>query len=279
MDIGSLWNVGIVGSLEAGLIWLYSLLGSWGLAIIVFTLAVRFVLIPLTMKQLQSSKAMQEIQPLLSELQKKYKNDREKLMQEQMKLYKERGVNPMAGCLPMLVQMPIWFGLYQALIALSGSQPAFQQPFLWLPNLALPDPFHLLAVLTGATQWIVQRMMTPRTVNPDQQQQTMNMAMQFMPLMFAFFAMSVPSGLALYWVATNVFSMVQQYFITGWGSLLPLRIGKVVIGSEAAMTRPSAVPSSNGMGSQNQNTLDATESESQVVEAATRARRRRSRRR
>ena len=277
MDIGSIWNTGVVGSLAQALLLLYSVLHSWGLAIVIFTIAVRLIMVPLTMKQLQSSKAMQELQPLLNDLQKKYKGDREKLAQEQMKLYQEHGVNPMAGCLPMLVQMPIWYGLYQALFHLQATEPSFSQSFLWLPSLGHPDPFYILPVLTATSQWVVQKMMTPRSTDP--QQQSMNMMMQFMPIMFGFFALSVPSGLAVYWVASNLFSLVQQYFVTGWGSLLPIKVGSFVLGSEAPrVVLPSVVPSGNGSAKVSP-ALETEVSASQPEEVTARARRRRSRRR
>lgn len=216
-----MWHILVVQPLTDGLIYLYQLLGSWGLAIIAFTLIVKVLVYPLTLKQLHSAKAMQELQPKMQELQKKHGKDREKLMQEQMQLYKEHKVNPASGCLPLLVQMPIWFGLYQALINLSHT-PEFASRFLWLPSLAHPDPWYILPVLTGLSQWVTQKMMTPRsTSTTDPTQKSMTQAMQFMPIMFAIFALSVPSGLALYWVTTNVFSFVQQYFATGWGSLFP----------------------------------------------------------
>jgi hypothetical protein len=123
--------------------------------------------------------------------------------------------------------MPIWFGLYQALFALAQTVTPENDPygvgghFLWMESLAKPEGVpYLLAILTGATQWVVQRMMTPQSTDP--QQKTMNQMMQFMPIMFIFFAFSVPSGLVLYWVTSNIFSIVQQYFMMGWGSLLPL---------------------------------------------------------
>jgi YidC/Oxa1 family membrane protein insertase len=143
-----------------------------------------------------------------------------------MALYKEHGVNPVAGCLPMVVQMPIWIALYRALFDLSAN-PDFARPFLWIQNLALPEftpanfPYQLpiLALLTGLTQWMTTRMaMQPST---DPQQQTMNQVMQFMPLMFIFFSLNVPAGLVLYWVTSNLYQMVQQYFISGWGQLRP----------------------------------------------------------
>lgn len=229
MGIGEIWQTGVVDSLAQALLYLFHILSglglpSWGLTIILFTIAVRLIMLPLTIKQLQSSKAMQEIQPALRELQKKYGKDREKLMQEQMKLYKEYGFNPAMGCLPMLIQMPVWIGLYGALLTLANPDSIFHVTmggFLWIPNLAVPEgPPYILALLTGITQWVVQRMMTP--VNQDPQQAQMNRMMQFMPLMFIIFAFQVGSGLVLYWVTSNVISMVQQYFFTGWGSLAPL---------------------------------------------------------
>jgi YidC/Oxa1 family membrane protein insertase len=215
------WNVGVVASLADALIILTNFLGSYGLAIIVFTIVVKFILLPLTIQQIRSSRAMMEIQPKLKELQKKYGKDRERLMQEQMRLYKEHNVNPAAGCLPMLIQMPVWFGLYQALRMLSGRPEFAHSGFLWIPSLATVEgPPYILAILTGVTQWVVQRMMAPRTDDP--QQKTMNQMMQFMPLMFMIFAFQVPAGLVLYWVTSNLFTFAQQYFTTGWGSLVPV---------------------------------------------------------
>ena len=242
MDIGQIWNQGIVGSLVVALGWLnaglvgiglsFPWLSSWALTIVLFTVIVKLVTLPLTLQQLRSSKKMQELQPQLQALQKQYGKDREKLMQEQMRLYKENNVNPAAGCLPMLVQMPIWIGLYQALYHLAtGPEFLESSRFLWIATLAHPEisspnaifmwppAIPVLALLTGITQWVVQKMMTPPSTDP--QQQMMQSMMQFMPLMFIVFALSVPSGLVLYWVTSNLFSLVQQYFITGWGSLRP----------------------------------------------------------
>ncbi len=227
-SLGLLWN-GLIGALaEALKFFTLELWGNYGLAIIVFTLVIKFIMLPLTVQQIRSSKAMMELQPQLQALQKKYGKDREKLMQEQMALYKENKVNPAAGCLPLLIQMPIWFALYSALRLLAAPATGFEPAthgFLWIPNLALPEgtPWSnpvglpILAVATGVTQWVVQRMMAPRSSDP--QQQMMNQMMQFMPLMFVWFALSVPAGLVLYWVTSNLFQFAQQYFTTGWGSL------------------------------------------------------------
>jgi YidC/Oxa1 family membrane protein insertase len=194
---------------------------SWGLTIIVFTLAIKIIFWPLTTQQIKASRAMQQMQPQLNELKKLYGKDKEKMMQEQMRLYKENSINPAAGCLPMLIQLPIWAGLYQGLRILAG--PQYHQltgGFLWIHSLANPEGFpYALAILTAASQFVVQRML--QTQSSDPQQQQMQQMMQFMPLMYLFFALSVPAGLVLYWVASNVFTMIQQGFYTGWGGLWP----------------------------------------------------------
>lgn len=214
-----IWNSLIVWPLEGALVSLFGMMGSYGLAIIVLTLAIKLVTFPLNLMQIRSSKSMRDVQPLIEEAKRRYGKDRERLTQETMRIYREHGVNPAAGCLPLLVQMPIWFGLYWALINLAQSSADFHKGFLWLPSLAQPDPFYILVVLTVVTQFVVQKMMVLPSSDP--QQQMMNKVMLFMPLTFGFVAMSVPSGLALYWVTTNVFTFFQQLLTTGWGGLLP----------------------------------------------------------
>ncbi len=213
------WNSLIVFPLMGALVALHGFLGSYGIAIIVLTLAIKLITFPLNLMQIRSSKAMRDVQPLMEEAKRRYGKDKERLTQETMRIYKENGINPAAGCLPMLIQMPIWFGLYGALLHLSQTAPEFQQGFLWLPSLAHPDPYYILVILTVVTQFVVQRMMTMPSNDP--QQQTMNRVMMFMPLTFGFVATSVPSGLALYWVTTNLFTFFQQGFTTGWGGILP----------------------------------------------------------
>ncbi|MCL4535200.1 MAG: YidC/Oxa1 family membrane protein insertase [Bacteroidetes bacterium] len=216
-----LWNSLIVGPLEGLLTGLYGFLGSYGLAIIILTIAIKLVTFPLTYQQLRSSKSMREVQPLMEEAKRRYGKDKEKLSQETMRIYKENGVNPAMGCLPMVIQMPIWFGLYSALRNLADNSAGFNQGFLWMPSLAQPDHTYILVGLTIVTQFVVQKMMTMPSTDP--QQQTMNKVMMFMPLTFGFVAINVPSGLALYWVTTNLFTFFQQLFTTGWGDLLPNR--------------------------------------------------------
>ncbi len=226
------WNLGPVALMINSLVALSSyLFGSFGLTIIVFTIIIRVVMYPLTAKQLHSSRAMQALQPRVAELQKKYARDKQKLAAEQMKLYKESGVSP-AGCaVPMLIQMPIWIALYQSIIRVLGVTPEdllglsrllwpwpvvypilpLDNHFLWL-NLNNPDiP---IAILVGVTMWLSQKMVTPSSTDPQQRAQS-QMMLWMMPLMFGFLAMSFPSGLALYWVASNIISIVMQYFVIG----------------------------------------------------------------
>jgi YidC/Oxa1 family membrane protein insertase len=211
------------------------LFNNFGLTIIVFTLVIRFALLPLTLRQLRATKAMTSLQPKLMELQKKYGKDKQKLAQEQMALYKESGVSP-AGCaIPMVIQFPIWIALYQAIVlALAVSPEALlnlsRYFYSWaLPLASLPLNNHFfglnlaqgnaaLAVVVGITMWVQQKMVTPTTQDPRTAQQS-QMMLWMMPIIFTFFSLSFPSGLALYWVISNIFSIVVQYFVTGWGGL------------------------------------------------------------
>jgi len=214
------------------------LLDNFGLTIIVLTIIIRGVMYPLTAKQLHATRAVQTLQPKLAEIQKKYAKDRQKLTQEQMKLYKESGISPTGCMIPMLIQMPIWIALYQSIIRVLAVSPEdflglsrylYSWPqvytllplgdkFLWL-NLAVPDRYLLLPILVGGTMWLQQKMMMTKSTDPKQRQQAQLM-LWMMPLMFAFLTLQFPSGLALYWVTSNVISIVMQYFITGWGGLL-----------------------------------------------------------
>ncbi|MEJ7837191.1 MAG: YidC/Oxa1 family membrane protein insertase [Thermomicrobiales bacterium] len=196
--------------------------GQAGLAIIGFTIIVKTILLPLTIKATRSSKNMQELQPKIKELQKKFGKDRQKLSQETMALYQSYGVNPMAGCLPMLIQLPIFFGLYRGIDNLSRSGTgAWNEGFMWLSSLHDADPYKILPILAGVLQFIQSRMMRPANQGKitDPQQAIMNQMMNFMPLMVVVFGWQFASGPVIYWVAQSAYSVVQQWFITGWGSL------------------------------------------------------------
>jgi YidC/Oxa1 family membrane protein insertase len=211
--------------------------GSFGLAIIALTIIVRLISWPLTKRQLNSSKALQDMQPKMQELQKKYDKNKQKLQQEMTKLYKEAGVNPL-GCLwPMLIQFPIWIALYQAIMRALATTPEnlldlAHRLYSWdIVNQAIPLKSHflgldlgssgnfILAILVGGTMWVQQKMTQAPTVDP-RQQSTSRMMLLMMPLMFGFITLMVPSGLALYWAVSNIIGIITQYFFTGgWGYL------------------------------------------------------------
>jgi YidC/Oxa1 family membrane protein insertase len=197
------------------------LLNSGGLAIIAFTIIVKTLLLPLTVKSIRSSKAMQELAPKIKELQKKHGGDRQKASAETMALYQAHGVNPMAGCLPMLIQMPIFFGVYFGIREMSGSgAEEWANGFLWLDSLKDADPLHILPFAAGFFQFIQSRMMRPANQKiTDPQQQIMNTMMTFMPLTVILFGWGFDSGPVLYWVVQAIYSVVQQWLITGWGSV------------------------------------------------------------
>jgi YidC/Oxa1 family membrane protein insertase len=202
---------------------LTTLFSNAGLGIIAFTIIVKTLMLPLTVKALQSSKAMQELQPKIKELQKKHGNDRQRISQETMALYQQYRVNPMAGCLPMLIQIPIFLGLYNAIMRLSTSGAGlWDQGFVWLPSLAHPDPWHLLPIVAGLFQFVQTQMMRPanQPKSTDPQQAMMNSVMNIMPLTVVFFGWSFAAGPVLYWATQSVYSVVQQWFITGWGNFI-----------------------------------------------------------
>lgn len=234
-----MWDALIINPFTNVLLLIYYLLGSnFAIAIIVFTILVRGITYPLTIQQQKSARAMQELQPKLQELQKKYAKDKEKLQQEQMQLYKEAGVNPLGGCLPLLLQFPVFIGLYQVITLVMAVNPLqmlnlskhiypwlpqlglpqlgllmpLNNHFLWL-NLGQPDLFYILPILVVATTYWQQKVMTPPSTDPQAQAMNQQMALM-MPLMFGYFVMISPSGLGLYWLISNLIG-VAQYWLVG----------------------------------------------------------------
>jgi YidC/Oxa1 family membrane protein insertase len=240
-----------VGLLEQALIWFSSATGSVAIGIILFTIAARLVILPLTLSSIRSSRRMQELQPLIKELQRKHGKDQQKLQEETLRLYREQKINPLGGCLPLLLQLPIFFGVYQAVYHLFGGpaaeiyrSPASKQ-LLEDPAVAEIFSQRLFGVIDAGAQsfgnnsmvtaapetWIylllptlsilfqlVQTVMaTPRVQDP--QQKAMTQMMMFMPLVFGYIAFTFPQGAVLYWVVSSIVGIVQQYFTSGWGSL------------------------------------------------------------
>jgi YidC/Oxa1 family membrane protein insertase len=198
------------------------LTGSAGLSIIILTIIVKTILLPLTVKSLRSTLAMQELQPKVKELQKRYGKDRQRLSAETMKLYQENGVNPMSGCLPMLLQMPVFFGLYFAIRSLTNeSVGVWADGFLWMENLSSADPWKILPFAAAASQFVQMRMTRPAGQGKpdDPQQRMMYTMMNFMPLMVIVIGWTFAAGPVLYWTISALYSVIQQWFITGWGSM------------------------------------------------------------
>lgn len=211
-----------VNFIKFGLNSLADLTNSAGLAIILFTIIVKLLVTPLTVRSLKSSRAMQSLQPKIKALQKRHGDDRQKISAETMRLYQEHGVNPLASCFPMLVQIPIFIALYQAIDGLSkAGEGFFATPFLWLPSLAQPDPLHILPFAAAFFQLIQTRMSMPtgKMKPTDPQQVMMLQMMQFLPLTVIIFGWSFAAGPVIYWATQSIFGAIQQYFITGWGAL------------------------------------------------------------
>lgn len=214
---------------EWGLVELADFTGNGGLAIIIFTLIVKTILLPLTIKSVRSTLAMQELQPKIKELQKKHGKDRQAISQETMQLYADHGVNPASGCLPMLAQMPIFISLFFAIRNLSsGREGHFADGFLWIQELGEPDRWTLgfvpivpIAILAGLFQFVQMRMSRPANQGKvrDPQQAMMQGMMNFLPFMVIIFGWTFASGVVLYWAAQSLYSVIQQWFITGWGAL------------------------------------------------------------
>lgn len=202
----------LIEGITALLNWLYHLteiirIPNYGLAIILLTVLIKVALYPLSVKQMRSMVIMQQLAPKIKEIQDKYgKKDPQKMQQKIMELYREHDVNPMAGCLPILIQMPILIALYRALIVFPYPDPAHAK-FLWITNLSNYDPIYILPLLAGITTYTQMRMTTNLA------DQTQRMMLIFMPLFIVWISIKLPAGLVLYWVVYNIVGMVQQYFI------------------------------------------------------------------
>ncbi|MBO9370991.1 MAG: membrane protein insertase YidC [Chloroflexi bacterium] len=228
-----MWDLLILNPMVNLLLLFYRLLGHQTvLAITALTLVVRLVTLPLTLKQQQSARRMQELQPELIKLQKKYANDKEALAREQMKLYREAGINPLGGCLPLLIQLPLLYGLWQTIMRTLAASPLelvrlsqniysfipglaslipLQSRFLWM-DLGQPDPYYVLPILVVVTSWLSQKILTPPSMDP--RSAAMNRQMLIMmPLMFGFFSISFASGLSIYFIISNLVTLLQ-YFVT-----------------------------------------------------------------
>ena len=217
VEMGPKWLQWISRGFMIFLKFLNGLIPSWGIVLIIFSILLKIILYPLTHKSFESTTKMQRINPLVKEIQAKYKSDPQTMNAELKKLYKEHGVNPLGGCLPMLLQMPILFALYPML---RYSIDLRQTHFLWLPDLSEPDPIWALPILMAVFMFLQQKLMAPSQQNVegmDEKQkaaaQSQKMMMYFMPIMMFFIFKGLSSGLVLYWTVFSVIGSVQQYFI------------------------------------------------------------------
>lgn len=228
------YNIGLENSMEFGwklirpvsklilklLMFLYKMIPNYGIAIIIMSIMIKVIFYPLTHKGMRSTHKMQEIQPLIKEVQSKYKNNPQKAQKEVMAIYKEHGVSPLGGCLPLLLQMPVFFALYpvlQSTIALRHAEFV-----LWIKDLAVPDPYYILPIIMGISMFLQQKLMSPKpSPNMDEKQmaqiKTQKMMMYGMPIFLVFIFKSLPAGLVLYWFSYNLLSIFEQLLIRKGG--------------------------------------------------------------
>jgi len=247
-----MWNTIIIEPMLNTLLWIYRVIGDFGLAIILFTLLIRLITHPLTAQQMKGTQKMQELQNSeeWKAIQKKYKDNKEQLAQAQMKLYQQMGFNPFAPCLPTLIQFPIIIGLYQSITRALSTTPLqlidlskhvypfiraselipINSKFLWmdlgqperLPILGFGVP--VLTILVVITTYLQSKLMTPPAASPtDQSAQMSKMMNLYMPLLMGWIAYTLPSGLAVYFVAGNIFSIIQYAALgkVNWKNIIP----------------------------------------------------------
>ena len=209
LKMASSVNFGMFGIVAlpilAFLKFIYSLVGNWGISIILLTVCIKAALFPLSQKSYRSMKGMQKLQPEIEKLKEKLGDDKEALNKEMMALWKEHGVNPLGGCLPMFLQMPIWFALYRVLW---NSVELYQTPFLYFADLSLRDPLGVFPLVLGITMWLQQKMTPTASADPTQQK-----IMRFMPLFFSVIMFTLPAGLVVYILVNNILSIGQQWLI------------------------------------------------------------------
>ncbi len=185
---------------------IYEAVGNWGWAIVLFTILVKIVLFPLSYKGLMSMQKLKDLAPKMKEIREKYGKDPAKMNQQMMNLYKKHGANPMGGCLPMLLQIPIFFALYRVLLNADELQGAAW--IGWITDLSRQDPYFVLPILMGITMYVQQKI-TPNTMTDPMQQKIF----QWLPVIMTFFFLTFPSGLVLYWLVNNILTIAQQYYI------------------------------------------------------------------
>ncbi|MDR3178371.1 MAG: membrane protein insertase YidC [Campylobacteraceae bacterium] len=188
------------------LYYIHSVIGNWGWAIVIITILIRVILFPLTYRGMVSMNKIKDLMPKVKELQEKYKDDKQKLNIHMMDLYKKHGANPMGGCLPILIQIPIFFAIYRVLVNTIELKNA--EWILWVQDLAVMDPYFILPIAMGLTMFLQQKITPTNFADPTQEK-----IMKFLPLIFTFFFLWFPAGLTLYWFVNNLFSIAQQAYV------------------------------------------------------------------
>jgi YidC/Oxa1 family membrane protein insertase len=190
----------------------HSMGAPWWLSIAMLTVVVRSLLFPLTIKQVKSMRAMQDLKPEMDRLRAKYKDNKQKQQEELMKLYQERKVNPLGGCLPLLVQMPIFITMYYVIRSFDQTQPSFASGgILWFKDLTVADPYYILPVLSAVTMLAASEI-TAKNIDPQQR-----WLMRLLPVGFTAFLLQFPAGLFMYWITSNLVTLVQNYLIYNHG--------------------------------------------------------------
>ncbi len=200
------WFTFVANPIFKVLLWLHGMIGNWGWAIVALTILIRIVLYPLTHKGMVSMQKIKEIAPRIKELQEKHKGDPARMNATVMEMYKKHGANPLGGCLPLLLQIPVFFAIYRVLLNAVELQGA---PWiLWVNDLSRMDPYFILPLLMGATMYYQQRITPSNFTDPLQEK-----IFKFLPVIFTFFFITFPAGLVLYWFVNNLFSIMQQYLV------------------------------------------------------------------
>ncbi|MCL1902718.1 MAG: membrane protein insertase YidC, partial [Alphaproteobacteria bacterium] len=193
---------------------IHGFVGNYGVAIILFTIFLRILMWPLTRKSFTSMAAMQKMQPQMQRIQKEYAHDKMRMQQEMMKMYKENKTSPMGGCLPMILQIPIFFALYKVLLI---SVPMRHANFLWITDLSVMDPYFILPIIMGATMWYQMHLQNAaskaQAADPNNPMAQMQKFMKWMPIIFTVMFAFMPAGLVLYWTVSNVFGIGQMWWI------------------------------------------------------------------
>jgi len=265
--------------LGSGLEFFYSLGVPWWLSIAILTVIVRSLLFPLTVRQVKSMRAMQDLKPEMDKLRAKYKDNRQKQQEELMKLYQERKVNPFGSCFPLLVQMPIFIAMFYVIRTFGDTHPSFTSGgILWFQDLSAHDPYYVLPVLSAVTMLAASEI-TSKSIDPQQR-----WMMRVLPVVFTVFLLNFPAGLFMYWITSNLVTLVQNYVIYNHG---PGRKSSTAAGNAqvdgkgpAKGGRAAAARGQTGDDSSGQRALqaDADGKDAQAAKSAKRKRRRKKKR-